>query len=988
MPLRPLARRAALAAVALLASAPAARPAAAQLAVPLRTHLPWRTLETAHFAFHYPEELEPWTRRQAARMEAARTAVARLVGYAPPGRVHVLVEDPTNDANGSAYPFLRAPGMFLWPVPPDPRSAIGEHRDWGELLIVHEYAHLAHLTRPSRNRRQRLLDAVSPLNLGPIAPRTPRWVWEGYATYVEGRVTGSGRPHGAWRPAILRQWALQGRLPSYAQLDGSAGVYGGSFAYLAGSAYFEWLVDRHAGARGDAVLPHLWRRLTARTPRGFDAAFAGVFPGTPAELYARWTAEVTAEAVAAERRLRAAGLVEGRLVQRVGGYTGDPAVSRDGRRVALALRPTAGPRRIVVLHVDSVASDSARRRAVARQQARDPEDVPAVEYLPRPLRRIATLPAMNGRAFDAPRFLPDGQRLLVVRDEPLPSGVLRPDVWLWNVRSNALRRVTRGAAVRDADPSPDGRTALGTRCLRGTCDVVRVDLASGAVTTVLAGDASVVYGRPRWAPDGERFVAVAHRAGRWGPVLASVSAGAAGSRNVGPADADRYDADFLADGRRLVVVSERGGAPNLELIDVESGAARALTRVTGAAVAPAPIGGTGSLFFLALRSTGYDLRRLALDSVPGTLAPVPLVATAVDTTGLTGPGALAVVERPTERADTLAAGAVAPPRAYGIGPRRYTLLPLPSLSADGAGVIGALISADPAGRLTWLLQGAAGAPSTWRGGALSVAVRRFRPTLEGQLFGVAQQVDAPPLPPAAGAPDEPRLDFAHHGALVAARLVRPMGDASTAARAGVAGGRLDQGAGEPGTRRLGFAELRGAIARGRGERLASLGVGGHASGGRTLDSAFTRVVGTASLSVRLSPSLGGRVDYLRGVTGRDAPAFERFVVGGAESPLVDGAALSQRVAMPALPSGVLAGRQVEVVRATVGGRPLSPFGWAARVPGGGGWHRLVGAEASFGSLPIPFANVPGVRAVAGVGYSLDAPLRRQWRGYLTFALRP
>jgi hypothetical protein len=37
---------------------------------------------------------------------------------------------------------------------------------------------------------------------------------------------------------------------------------------------------------------------------------------------------------------------------------------------------------------------------------------------------------------------------------------------------------------------------------------------------------------------------------------------------------------------------------------------------------------------------------------------------------------------------------------------------------------------------------------------------------------------------------------------------------------------------------------------------------------------------------------------------------------------------------------------------------------------------------------MPFARAPGVDVVAGVGYSLDAPLRRQVRGYLSAVIRP
>ena len=971
----------------LLLAALSAAPAAAQLDVPIRTQLPWRTLETEHFSFHTPAELEPWTRRQAERMEAVRASVSRLVGYAPPGRTHVLVEDPSNDANGSAYPFLRSPGLFLWPVPPDPRSVIGEHRDWGELLLVHEFAHLAHLTRPTRNPLRRLLSTLDPIDLGPLSTATPRWVWEGYATYVEGRLTGSGRPHGVWRPAILRQWAIEGRLPSYAQVNGTAGVYGGSFAYLAGSAYFEWLVDRYAGARGDSVLPHVWRRITARTPRAFESAFAGVFPGTPAELYARWTAEVTAEAVAAERRLRTAGLVEGTLLQRVGGYTGDPAVSRDGRRVAVSLRPTTGPRRIVVLRTDSAPADTAAARRLERQRARaralDPQDVPAVTYLPRPLRTVATLPAVNGRAFDNPRFLEDSVRLLVVRDEPRPDGVTRPDVWIWNSRSGALRRVTRGAAVRDADPAPDGRSALGTRCLRGSCDIVRVELSTGRVSTVLAGDGDVTYQRPRWSRDGTRFVAVAHRDGRWRPVITAAAGGP--PQPVGPEDgADRYDADFTADGAHLAIVSERGGAPNLELIDLATNAARPLTRVTGAAVAPTPLGHSGALIFLSMRSAGFNLHRIVPDSAPATLSDVPLTVASVDTTGLTGPGALAVVERPPEPAARFGAGSVRT-RGYGIGPRRYLVLPLGAVTADGESVIGSLSSADPAGRLTWVLQGAAGDATTWRGGSLGVAWRGMRPTVEAQLFGAAQRV-APRATD--GARDvAPALESTYRGALLATSLATPLTDAAITVRAGVSAGRLAPRAAAASDRGLAFGAARASVTRGRGRRVASLALGAHLAGGRTLDSSFVRAIGTATLALRAGDrSL--RADYLRGATGRDVPAFERLSVGGAESALVDASLLSQRVPMPALPTGTIAGREIETVRVAVPSGLLTPYAFAARAPGLGDWHRLVGAEAALATLGVPFARVPGARVSGGAAYSLDAPLRRTWRGYVSVVLRP
>src|SRR6185436_13062480 len=189
--------------------------------------LPWRTIETPHFAFHYPVELEEWTRDLAERMESVDSAVTRVVGYRVPRTTQVVVDDPYAVANGSAWPFLNQPIVNLWASPPNPREDIGNYRAWSEMLATHEFAHIAHLSRPSRNEWFRRLWTALPASLGPIAIKAPRWVVEGYATYVEGKVTGSGRPNANWRPALLRQWAIEGALPTYEQLDQSGAFMGG-----------------------------------------------------------------------------------------------------------------------------------------------------------------------------------------------------------------------------------------------------------------------------------------------------------------------------------------------------------------------------------------------------------------------------------------------------------------------------------------------------------------------------------------------------------------------------------------------------------------------------------------------------------------------------------------------------------------------------------------------------------------------------------------
>ncbi len=413
----------------------------------------WRTLTTPHFRVHYPAASEAWVRSAAARLESIRQRVVAEVGYDPPEVVDVLVSDPVADANGEALPILGWPRMILWTSPPGPESEIGHYSDWTELLITHEETHLVHLLRPSRNPARQLIERIL-LPVGPIVLGAPRWVFEGYATVVEGRLTGSGRPNGDLRAAILRRWAQGGKLPSYARLASDSGTWRGmSMAYLLGSAYLEWLEER----AGPGSLRNLWARMTARVPRDFDSAFRGVFGETPENLYDRFRAELTWRAIEAERRSGKES--EGELWQDLAWTTGAPALSPDGTRLAIVLRSKDRPARLVVWKTapdeEAETKWKEKREEIAR---RDPEDVPAVRTGPLPRKALYTLESHDGPDPTSPRWMPDGKSILFVRYEPDTEGFLHPDLFLWTPESGDVRRLTHKADLRDPDPSPDGRS--------------------------------------------------------------------------------------------------------------------------------------------------------------------------------------------------------------------------------------------------------------------------------------------------------------------------------------------------------------------------------------------------------------------------------------------------------------------------------------------------------------------------------------------------
>ncbi|PYP76496.1 MAG: hypothetical protein DMD35_18555 [Gemmatimonadetes bacterium] len=942
---------------------------------PPRPWVDWHSTQTEHFVFHYPAAYREWTFALADRIEILRSEVTAVVGFAPRQRVHIIVDDPINDANGYAFTTLDAPTIVLWPVSPDPRSEIGDYDVWQELLATHEYTHVAHLTRPSRSRWQRFIRSLSPVPLGPIATRAPRWVMEGYATYVEGRVSGSGRPNHAWRAAILRQFALEGRLPSYGQLNGTGGWKSGAFAYLAGSAFIEWLARRE----GDSSVVAMWRRLTSKTDRSFESAFAGVYGGSPAELYGRFSVELTAAAVEIARALQAQQLTEGTLVQRLVRATGDPAIAPDGRFVALTVRKEKAPSALVVWKTEP-EPDTLAAAKTASQLRRDPEDVPDRSFYPPAKQAVATLIADDGYPYETPRWFPDNRRVLVTRNMPAPDGTIRPDLFVWSAEDGSLQRITRRAALRDGDPSPDGRWAAAVRCEQGWCDLVRVDLTTREVRVLRAGSVTTNYYRPRISRKTSEIVVAEQRGDRWR--IARVSPFTGELRYADPDDGiNRYDATYDVDGASIVTTAERAGFVNLERLPANGGEPVALTRVTGAAVAP-DVAPDGAVWFLNLRSAGYDLRRVVPDSVRIDASTPSVVI--IDTLSSVLPPRRRVRPDSALPAPTATSRQQGSERRYGFGPSRFRYFPTAS-SGYGGGTVGlAIVRSDPVGRLGVQLLGVAGTAALPAGGAIAIASRARR-TVVGLSGWYSHEAPSREL----RVSEELGLDLARGGAAlrIDRRRVRDAGELTGTL---AALGELQRPAAfEQSFRRAAIAAF-GATVRRVDEdvryviALDGLGELGADEEGRYSRQRSTLLFGTARADRSLFTT---RLAYGT-LSGGSGSARERYVVGGFRSPLLDPMFDARRVDAPAYPLGSADGLTFASYRVGLPIDPVEAFYAGATTDFFQTQRRSYGIEVRERIAAIAALGTPEASILAGFARAQDDPVRGKWRFYLSLALNP
>jgi hypothetical protein len=934
--------------------------------------LGWQTIATPNFRIHYEPGLRPWAEQVAGRIEAVRTAVAARVGYTPPRVIDILIEDPLNVSNGSAWPSMAHAGMRFWATPPDPSSTLSGHRSWSEILSVHEYAHLAHLLRPSRNPLTNLNAWLSPVPLGPIPLGAPAWVIEGYATVIEGELTGAGRPNSVMRPAVLRQLALEGALPAYDALDATGPFQGGSMRYLVGSAFLEWLQAR----RGDSSLVHLWRRMTARQMRGFAPAFSGVFGDSPSRLYGRFVADLTAKAKAAEQQVLEPGDARGAWRQRFTWYTGAPAISPDGARLAVRLAEPGQPTRVVVF--DTVAArDSADSVRVAKALARDTMDVAAYREWPRGWKRAHTLMPIAGTGFGAPRWLRDGERVLVVRGQSLSDGRTRPDLWMWHPTSGWTRRITYGEGIREADPLPSGAQAAGLRCQGGTCDVVLVDLVTGGVRAIAAGAVDRPFAGVRVSPAGTHVATAVQTGAIWRPAVVELATGAVSL--VGPDDgASRYAPSWASD-TALVVVSEASGVPNLERVAL-SGGRTALTRVTGAASLP-DVGRDGRVWYLDLHARGYDLRTLDAAATVGDAGVAPLAAAL----------APAAPRVDATRAMTFAAQPVKLARPYGVGPLGLAPMTFGGLAADGRTFGLAAHLTDPIGRLALLLQAGVADQGAWSGGSVGLAWRGIRPEVQVQGWLADQR---PSRQPSLGGSALDTLGVSYAGGFAALALTRFTTHGTVSARAGGSLGQLTYD--DPslsgftrGARVFAFVE---ASAQYQWTPSGALRIAHDwrvdAASGTTNGTGWQRGLAEASVAVSSFAGTGLGVRARAGSVTGGAPAFEQFAVGGSPSPYLDAAMLSQRLVSPGVPFALRSGSRVASLAIETPG-PLRLFHeWVAAGDVLERFNRLAGAEIRVAVPPATMLRLPATSVRVGVTHSLDTPWRRKTLGYTVVTITP
>ncbi|HEX6040516.1 hypothetical protein [Longimicrobium sp.] len=539
----------------------------------------WYTFDTPHFQVHYEQGLEDLARRAAARAEEAREALGQALVPAPRGRVHLVIADNLDYANGLANVFPRN-RVIVYAHAPVEEPSLAYGYDWMELVVSHELAHVHHLDYASDFiRGLRVVFGRAPF----LFPNTtvPQWTTEGLATYLESRLTGAGRVHGSYHEMVLRTAMLEGRFFSIDRATGRPTTWpGGNTAYVYGSMFEDYLADRYRPERTAAFVREVGGRWV---PYFTDDAAREAYGVTFSRAWREWSDSLRIAYAAQADSLRADGLTEPELLTREGRYTSWPRYSPDGSVIAFATSTGRDDPATRLIHADGRIQHLAKR---------------------------TTLGPISWRA--------DGSAIVTSQREAVDPYRQFEDLYAVD-REGDQDRLTRAARLTEPDVARDGRM-VAVR-VGGAWNALVMTDGDGRVIRALAESTpDVNWANPRWSPDGSRVAVTRWRTGGWHDVVVMDTAG----RVVREVTADRaldMTPAWSPDGRYVVFASDRTGIPNLFAYEVDANRLMQVTSVLTGAYQPDVSPDGRWIAFAWYRADGFHIARIPFDPETWRAAP-------------------------------------------------------------------------------------------------------------------------------------------------------------------------------------------------------------------------------------------------------------------------------------------------------------------------------------------------------------------------------
>ncbi len=246
----------------------------------------WLTLETRHFYIHYERSIDPIAQRVAGLFEEAHTVLTPRFKWEPSSKVHVVLNDSSDESNGLSTP-LPYNAVYLYIAPPGDTSSLDTYDDWLRTLIFHEYTHTLHLDQAYGINR--FLRALFGKTVVPNAAQQ-QWGHEGLAILHETTETTKGRGRSPYVDMVLRTAILEKK---FLPIDRATYWHDrhpfGNAAYFYGIKFYQFLIERYGS---DAIYEFTRETASWPIPSFMNFKTKRIFGKSFHRLWNEWQSEL------------------------------------------------------------------------------------------------------------------------------------------------------------------------------------------------------------------------------------------------------------------------------------------------------------------------------------------------------------------------------------------------------------------------------------------------------------------------------------------------------------------------------------------------------------------------------------------------------------------------------------------------------------------------------------------------------------------------
>jgi Tol biopolymer transport system component len=264
----------------------------------------WFTTETDHFVIHYHQGVE-WTARKVTSIaDKVYDTVTEEYHYPLKDKVHVVVRDLEDHANGFAVWHLN--WITIWAT--NSTFMLRGRHDWIYGTFVHEFAHIVSLHRSANWN-----GLIEGMRLGGVTGRStesnsefggtlflsanpvPRWWAEG-AAQLDAADSGDDL-FDSNQAMLLRTAVLENNLLNFDELHNIAvrENFSGELVYNQGFDFLRWLRDKFRLDKPEFSQLNLQLALQQAQHKHFDFEknFQELFGKPARQLYKEWQTEIT-----------------------------------------------------------------------------------------------------------------------------------------------------------------------------------------------------------------------------------------------------------------------------------------------------------------------------------------------------------------------------------------------------------------------------------------------------------------------------------------------------------------------------------------------------------------------------------------------------------------------------------------------------------------------------------------------------------------------